>query len=151
MHGTRWICRCRWNLLDGSKELLSLHSIIIMSKKNTNISNLGWHFNLEGSHLAAIIVQPNVSVYGVAVHYPISRDCHLFTQGIGKSFSPGALFHIRRSTESSIKTMNFKTSAATYGCCLEAQTDISDGSAARLCYVFFEVNVTWPVLRLTIN
>lgn len=125
------------DLLDGSKELLSLHSIIIMSKKH-EYSTLGWHFNLEGSHLAAIIVQPNVSVYGVAVYYPISRDA-IYSHGVLENHFHRGLFSISvsRSTESSIKTMNFKTSAATYGCCLDPQTDISDGSAARQVHHIF--------------
>lgn len=140
------------DLLDGSKELLSLHSIIIMSK-TTEYSTLGWHFNLEGSHLASIIIQANISVYGVVVYYPISRNA-IYSHGVLENHFHRGLFSISvsRSAESSITTMNLKSSAATYGCGLDVQTDISDASAERQVYhIFFQVNVTWPVLRLTIN
>lgn len=108
-----------------------------MSKKH-EYSTLGWHFNLEGSHLAAIIVQPNVSVYGMAMYYPISRDA-IYSHGVLENHFHRGLFSIlvSRSAESSIKTMNCKTSAATSGCCLDAQTHISDGSAARQVYYIF--------------
>lgn len=81
------------DLLDGSEELLSLHSIIIMLKK-TRI----FHFRVAfqpwgitfGCHYRSA---KRISLWhGNVLSY--QQGCHLFTRGIGKSFSPRALFHI---------------------------------------------------------